>query len=505
MSAILNFKVGAGIIRCTSNLTIPANTVKHVKAKFIFEEDWNPYSVKIATFTNESSGYVRRAILNKDNLCVIPWEVLAGGGTLTIDIEGRVTLPDDTSAIARATTQYTIRLIENNVHSDDSEDTITDTPDILTKTLENIELIDQYAAASQSAKENAQRAEESAKVAEENAKAAEASAKSLPVAFAGSSDGIAYTAADATSTSVLPMVKTGSEGTRIGKGRQIVFVPNIENTNDAPTLQINEGEIIPIRQRAPVNQSNNSEAPDATLPIPAGTIMKGVPYTLSFCGKYWLIDQVAQYSCAEDKYQAAAMRKIAAVAADMLDDTILGVPIINSAENTDSKVTVATILRSVSEKASLPRDGSVQLPTEQRVGEMICRDMTTEYAGWTPTSDIQKTVENYAKTLADGRYRVVDDAIGRYEMEIFTVVNGQQYRIIREYTDECCYISFYCGDATVLYIDTEVGEVQVGSRTMITNDNIPLPTTADVGKVLVASAQNSAIWMAVENAEEVAF
>lgn len=111
--------------------------------------------------------YVRRAILDENNLCVIPPEVLLSGGTLTIDLEGRVTLADDTSAIARATTQYTIRLIETNVHTDGSEDIMTETPDILTKALENIELIEQYAAASQSAQENAQRAAKSAQEAAE--------------------------------------------------------------------------------------------------------------------------------------------------------------------------------------------------------------------------------------------------------------------------------------------------------------------------------------------------
>lgn len=167
MSAVLNFKVNAGVISCASNLTIPANTVQHVRSKFIFEEDWSEYSVKIATFTNETSGHVRRAILDADDICVIPWETLAGGGALTIDIEGRATLADDTSAIARATTEYTIRLIENDIHTDGSEDTVASTPDILTKVLDNIELIDQYAKGSQSAQESAKRAEASAKAAAE--------------------------------------------------------------------------------------------------------------------------------------------------------------------------------------------------------------------------------------------------------------------------------------------------------------------------------------------------
>ena len=41
-------------------------------------------------------------------------------------------------------------------------------------------------------------------------------------------------------------------------------------------------------------------------------------------------------------------------------------------------------------------------------------------------------------------------------------------------------------------------------RKMLMDWNIPLPTAADVGKVLMASAVNRAAWTEVTNAEEVA-
>ena len=56
-----------------------------------------------------------------------------------------------------------------------------------------------------------------------------------------------------------------------------------------------------------------------------------------------------------------------------------------------------------------------------------------------------------------------------------------------------------------MYIDSEIGDVQVGGRKLLTNDNIPLPTAADAGKVLTASAAGKAGWTAVTNAEEVAY
>lgn len=123
----------------------------------------------------------------------------------------------------------------------------------------------------------------------------------LPIARGTSADGIAYTATDDASGTVLPTVSVADNNNQIsavGKGRQIVFVPEEKNLSTQPTLQLNGGEIIPIRLRAPTNRGSNDQAPDATLPVPVGALMRGVPYTLTFCGKYWLVDsQIVQYAC----------------------------------------------------------------------------------------------------------------------------------------------------------------------------------------------------------------
>ena len=331
---------------------------------------------------------------------------------------------------------------------------------------------------------------------------------SLPVARASSSDGVAYTATDSGSGCVLPVVAAADsieQISAVGKGRQIVFIPWVKNQSTAPTLQLNGGEIIPIRIRAPKNQDTYDDAPTATLPVSAGALMRGVPYTMTFCGKYWLLDsQIAQFSCAANEYQASVMRALAEVAAGMKDADIIGMPIINSTDGIAGDVSRAFIKRSAAEDESPPEDGSVRLPTEQRVEEMIRKDITADYAAWSPEDGTAKTVENYAKTLPDGSYRVANDTIG-YLIDTLTVYGYMQWRIIREYDDEFCYISLYCGDYLGLYIDTEVGYVQSGGRTLLTNENIPYPTAADVGKVLTASAAGKAGWTAVTNAEEVAY
>ena len=137
-----------------------------------------------------------------------------------------------------------------------------------------------------------------AKVAEINyqgdvqgALAALATMPALPVARASSADGIAYTATGGD----LPTVSVAdnmSQISAVGKGRQIVFIPYVQNASNAPTLRLNGGEIIPLRLRAPRNQGYNDDTPDATQPIWIGALMRGVPYTLTFCGKYWLVDSM---------------------------------------------------------------------------------------------------------------------------------------------------------------------------------------------------------------------
>lgn len=88
----------------------------------------------------------------------------------------------------------------------------------------------------------------------------------------------------------LPLVVPGYTGQHTGKGAQIVFIPGGENTTAAPKLQLNGGSKVQIRMRAPRDRRDNPQSPDATLPVPVGAMMNGVPYTMTFCGYFWLID-----------------------------------------------------------------------------------------------------------------------------------------------------------------------------------------------------------------------
>ena len=89
-------------------------------------------------------------------------------------------------------------------------------------------------------------------------------------------------------------------------------------------------------------------------------------------------------------------------------------------------------------------------------------------------------------------------------MDIFTVYGDVKYRFIRQYDDDACYMELFRGDQLTIYVEDEVSSVMLYGRKMLMDWNIPLPTAADVGKVLIASAVNRAAWTEVTNAEEVA-
>lgn len=323
------------------------------------------------------------------------------------------------------------------------------------------------------------------------------SKRMIPIARGESADSIAYTATG----DDLPTVKAGSSGSHIGKGRQIVFIPDSTNTSSAPTLKLNGGEVIPIRMRAPKNQGSNDQAPDATIPVPTGALMHGVPYTLTFCGKYWLIDsQISQF----DQYNENILNRYATHLIGLSDGDTIAVPIINSMDGVIDDMATMFVTRSAEENRNPNENGDVTVPTVAKVDEMIRKDITADYTAWTPESGTEKTVENYAKTLPDGRYRIWNENTDYWFIDTFTVVNSQKWRIIRQYTDEFFYLKAYYGESIMLDMDVEVGTLALGGRTLLTNDNIPLPTAADAGKVLTASAAGRAAWTAVANAEEVA-
>lgn len=326
----------------------------------------------------------------------------------------------------------------------------------------------------------------------EGALEALATMATIPVARGISADGIAYTATG----DGLPTVQTGSYDTHtspVGKGRQIVFVPTKQNVAIEATLQINGGEIIPIRLRAPRIMGTK----DQTQPIWAGALMTGVPYTLTFCGKYWLVDsQVTQFTGSV----AAMLTKYAENLIGLSDGSGVTFPVVNVDDGVYGEIAMATVERTETETEAA--EGNVKVPTTKKVLELIRKDVSAKFSAWTPEDGTAKTIANYAKTLPDGKYYIIDG--GTVYMDIFTVYGNIKYRFIRQYNDDSCYIELFRGDELTISVEDDASSMMLYGRKMLTDWNIPLPTAADVGKVLIASAVNRAMWTEVINAEEVA-
>ena len=142
----------------------------------------------------------------------------------------------------------------------------------------------------------------------------------------------------------------------------------MQNTTDAATLQINGGETIPIRMRATKNQGSDESSPNATLPVPGGALMRGVPYTMTFCGKYWLVDsQITQF----DQYNAAMLDAYASALIGLTNGDTVAVPIINRTDGVSGDMATMFVTRSAEENKNPSVNGNVTVPTAAKVSEMI--------------------------------------------------------------------------------------------------------------------------------------
>lgn len=91
--------------------------------------------------------------------------------------------------------------------------------------------------------------------------------------------------------SSLPTIAPGSVGGHQGKGTQIVFIPEDQSTSNTPKLKLNGGQAIEIRVRGATYGAGTANNPEAEKLEP-GMLLRGVPYVLTFCGKYWLVDSL---------------------------------------------------------------------------------------------------------------------------------------------------------------------------------------------------------------------
>lgn len=84
---VINFNVRNQAMCCNSHRFVAADSVKFLKAKFVFDEDWTGYTVTV-TFTNLDTKVSRKVLLDGTHVCEIPHEILAGKGRMNVYAEG---------------------------------------------------------------------------------------------------------------------------------------------------------------------------------------------------------------------------------------------------------------------------------------------------------------------------------------------------------------------------------------------------------------------------------
>lgn len=134
---------------------------------------------------------------------------------------------------------------------------------------------------------------------------------------------------------------------------------------------------------------------------------------------------------------------------------------------------------------------------DKRISTRI--DVTDDYVAWTPESGIDKTVLNFAKTLDDGDYTVVDNNAypSYYRVSVFSPDQSSGYRVFiaGAYQDGDYHIEAVDTDGFELfYIDGVDGESRISGDRLITQSEYPIPLAADEGKVLVAGKFRRVAW-----------
>ena len=96
--------------------------------------------------------------------------------------------------------------------------------------------------------------------------------------------------------------------------------------------------------------------------------MYGVPYTLTFCGKYWLVDsQITQFT----NSIAVTLTEYANRLIGLSDGDTIAVPIINSTDGISGDMATMFVTRSAEENRNPNKYGNVIVPTAAKVSELI--------------------------------------------------------------------------------------------------------------------------------------
>lgn len=312
---------------------------------------------------------------------------------------------------------------------------------------------------------------------------------------------------------LLPVVSVANNTeqiTAVGKGLQIVFIPMIANKTESPKLRLNGGEAIPIRMRWYTNKGTNESAPEATTNVEVGSLMRGVPYTLTFCGKYWLVDsQITSPSF--DNLTRGTLQSVANGFIGASGTNEFAVPI----NKRNGVIGNAMISTTGAEKES----NSINLVSEGKASEMIRKDVTAEWVAFI-TNDTGGAPEDFAQTLSEGKYffENADESIDlRFKAyasvttESFLVEERKMTFMRIMYEDGVNYLYAFLNGKKLIETELDLNGSSAirllregHSYGVLTSKNIPLPASADNGKVLRVVG-GKATWVSLPSASGVSF
>lgn len=327
---------------------------------------------------------------------------------------------------------------------------------------------------------------------------------SLPIARAYVPEGPddAYTATG----DLLPTVSVANNDEQIpsvGKGLQIVFIPMIANKTESPKLRLNDGEAIPIRMRWYTNKGTDESVPEATTNVEVGSLMRGVPYTLTFCGKYWLVDsQITSPSF--DNTTRGTLQSVANGFIGASGGNNFAVPI----NYQNGVIRNAMISTTDAEKES----NSINLISEGKTKELIRKDVTAEWVAFI-TNGSGGQPEDFAQTLSEGDYFFECADVSTYlRFRAYATVAEESFLgsskkttfMLILYEDGVNYLYAFANGKKI--IETEIdfngtGNIRIYNEgvpaSVITSAHYPKPTSADNGTYL-GCKNGAAKWLPVE-------
>ena len=254
------------------------------------------------------------------------------------------------------------------------------------------------------------------------------------------------------------------------------------------------------------NKGTNENVPEATTNVEKGSLMRGVPYTLTFCGKYWLVDsQITSPSF--DNITRGTLQSVANSFIGASGTNKFAVPI----NKRNGVIGNAMISATESENER----NSINLVSEGKVSEMIRKDVTAEWEAYYAENP-EGGPKDFAVTLGAGRYFFSDvESFRAYA----TVVEGsfpagetKLTFLTTLYDDDIHYMQIFA-NGTLIY-ETELDAGGKSSNTWlyhggiaeraITSGKYPPPTSADNGKVLRVVG-GKATWVSLPSASGVSF